>query len=97
MLVQYIASFSSEQLHEFVIQLQSVVTANIVVGVVDMALLKQSVDFLDILDWVNKDLLPKEEQIAVKEFQNDAVNNNLDLKDSMSDWAKFTKIQVRNL
>jgi len=37
------------------------VTANIVVGVVDMALLKQSVDFLDILHWVNMDLLPKEE------------------------------------
>ena len=39
MLIQYIASFSSEHLHEFVIQLQSVITANIVVGVVDMPLL----------------------------------------------------------
>jgi len=62
-----------------------------------MALLKQSVDFLDILHWVNMDLLPKEEQIAMKEFNNDAVNNNLDLEESMSAWAKFTKIQVRNL
>lgn len=61
-----------------------------------MPLLHQSVAFLDILNWINQDLLPKEDRIEVKEFHNDAVNNNLDLKPSMVDWAKFTKIQVRN-
>lgn len=32
----------------------------------------------------------------MKEFHNDAVNSNLELKPSMMDWAKQTKIQVRN-
>ena len=31
-----------------------------------------------------------------KEFANDAINNNLDLKAPMDEWAKLTKIQVRN-
>jgi len=47
---------------------------------------------LDILNWVNQDFVPKEDRIELKEFHNDAVNNNLDLKPSMVDWAKFTKI-----
>jgi len=34
-------------------QLQSLITANIVVGVVDMEFLKQSVVFLDVLHWIN--------------------------------------------
>lgn len=38
---------------------------------------------LDILYWVNKKFKPKEEKIEDKEFHNDAVNNNLDLKNSM--------------
>lgn len=96
MLIQYISSFSSASIHEFVMQLQSLITANIVVGVVDMEFLKQSVVFLDVLHWINQDLLPKDDQIEIKEFHNDAVNSNLDLKPSMVDWAKFTKIQVRN-
>ena len=92
-LIQYISSFSSQYIHEFVMQLQNLITANIVVGVVNMELLKECVTFLDILHWVNQDLITKQEdRIEVKEFHNEAVNNNLDLKPSMVNWAKYTKI-----
>jgi hypothetical protein len=47
---------------------------------------------IDILEWVNRSYKSKAEQIADKEFHNDAVNNNLDLKQSMAEWAKQTKI-----
>lgn len=53
LLVQYISSFSSEQLHEYVMQLQSSVTINIITGVVNMDLLRVAVKILDILFWVN--------------------------------------------
>lgn len=57
-----------------------------------MDLLKAAVQCLDILYWVNKNFKLADEKIQEKEFQNDAVNNNLDLKSSMTDWAKQTKI-----
>ena len=65
---------------------------NIITGVVNMDLLKAAVQCLDILYWVNKNFKLADEKIQEKEFQNDAVNNNLDLKSSMTDWAKQTKI-----
>jgi hypothetical protein len=51
---------------------------------------------MDILYWVNSHFIPKAERIEDKEFHNDAVNNELDLKSSMAEWAKLSKIQVRN-
>jgi hypothetical protein len=77
-------------------QLQSNVTINIVTGVVNIDLLKAAVCCLDILYWVNKNFKQPSEKIQEKEFHNDAVNNNLELKLSMADWAKQTKIQARN-
>lgn len=61
-----------------------------------MDLLKAAVYVLDILYWVNTRFKLKAEMIEDKEFHNDAVNNNLDLKSSMAEWAKNTKIQIRN-
>lgn len=96
LLVQYLSSLDVASLHEFVMQLQSLITINIVTGVANMDLLKAAVRVLDLLWWVNRNFKQKGEQIEVKEFHNDAVNNNLELKPSMTEWAKQTKIQVRN-
>jgi hypothetical protein len=68
------------------------VTSNIVTGIVKMDLLKAAISCLDILYWVNKNFKLSHEKIQEKEFQNDAVNNNLELKSSMVEWAKWTKI-----
>lgn len=62
-----------------------------------MELLKKAIYILDILYWVNRNFKATSgQQIPSKEFYNDAVNNNVELKPSMANWAKQTKIQVRN-
>ena len=86
--MQYLASLDSASLHEYVMQLQSLITINIVTGVANMDLLKAAVRVLDLLWWVNRWFKQKGEQIEMKEFHNDAVNNNLELKPSMTEWAK---------
>jgi hypothetical protein len=77
LIVQYLVSLNSEQLHEYVMQLQSLVTINIITGVAKMDLLVNCIKVLDVLQWVNQRL--RDLKIEKKEFYNDAVNNNLDL------------------
>jgi hypothetical protein len=60
-------------------QLQSLITINIITGVAKMEMLVSSIKVLDILEWVNSKLRIGKEKIEKKEFFNDAVNNNLDL------------------
>lgn len=60
-------------------QLQSLITINIITGVAKMEMLVSSIKVLDILEWVNSKLRIGKERIEKKEFYNDAVNNNLDL------------------
>ena len=60
-------------------QLQSLITINIITGVAKMEILVSSIKVLDILEWVNSKLRIGKEKIEKKEFFNDAVNNNLDL------------------
>ena len=50
------ASFDVEQLHEYVMQIQSLLTINIITGFMDMELLKACIRTLDILNWVNSKL-----------------------------------------
>lgn len=45
---------------------------------------------LDILQWLNCTFKDSKDQIAKKEFHNDAVNNNLDLRNFMLQWADRT-------
>lgn len=80
LIVQFLASFDMEQLHEYVMQIQSLLTLNIITGYMDMEVLTHCIRTLDILHWVNSALRDQADQIAQKEFHNDAVNNNLDLK-----------------
>ena len=53
LVVQYIVALSSEQLHEYVMQLQSLITINIITGVAKMELLVNSIKVLDVLQWIN--------------------------------------------
>jgi len=77
-------------------QLQSLITINIITGVAKMEMLVHSIKVLDIFEWINTSLRAKGEKVEKKEFYNDAVNNNLDLDMQMIAWIKATQIQVRN-
>jgi hypothetical protein len=97
LVVQYLWSLSSTQLLEYVMQLQSLITINIITGVAKMELLISCVKVLDIIHWINFTLKTnKKDQIEKKEFYNDAVNNNLDLQPTIAQWIKTTQIQIRN-
>ena len=61
-----------------------------------MELIENCIVVLDVLHWVNKTFKAKKDQIETKEFYNDAINNNLRLKNAMAEWAKQSKIQIRN-
>lgn len=71
-------------------QLQSLITINIITGVAKMEMLVNSIRVLDILQWVNASLREKKQKVEKKEFYNDAVNNNLDLDMQMAQWIKAT-------
>lgn len=88
--MQYLVGLWKEQLHEYVMQLQSLITINIITGVARMEMLMKSIKVLDILQWINSKLREKKERIEKKEFYNDAVNNNLDLDGQMIQWIKAT-------
>lgn len=60
-------------------QLQSLITINIITGVAKMDMLVNSIRVLDIFQWINSKLRDKKLRVEKKEFYNDAVNNNLDL------------------
>ena len=49
-----------------------------------------TIHVLDILQWLNCTFKDQKDQIAKKEFHNDAVNNNLDLRNFMIQWADST-------
>ena len=77
--------------------LQSLLTINIVTGAgVNMELLMAVVKMLDIIFWINNAFRDPVDQIEKKEFNNDAVNNNINLGPSIKDWSNRTKVQVRN-
>ena len=51
---------------------------------------------LDTLHWLNMTFKDTKDRIDSKEFSNDAVNSDLDLRPLMDSWANRTKVQVRN-
>lgn len=71
-------------------------TINVITGIKNLDLLQLTIKILDILFWVNKKFKRQGEKIAVKDFNNEAINNQVDLKPHMAEWARFSKIQVRN-
>lgn len=85
-----------KMMHEIVMQLQNVLTHNIISGVINNRLFIEAVKLLDTFYWLNFTFKDTNDQISKKEFHNDAVNNNLELKPLMDQWANRTKVQVRN-
>ena len=63
-------------------------TLNIIQGAhINYQLFTESIKVLDILNWVNCHYKDQVDQIEKKEFHNDAVNNNLDLRMFTAQWA----------
>jgi len=57
-----------------------------------MDLLMCVIKMLDIFNWANKTFRDPVDQIEKKEFNNDAVNNNINLGPSIKDWSNRTKV-----
>lgn len=88
--VQFLLEMPNIQLLEYVMSLQSLLTINILGEQINFPLFEDTIKFLDILFKVNK-IKPKDQQILDKEFNNDAINNSVELKTQMFMWAKQTK------
>ena len=71
------ATCPTDQLHDIVIRLQSIMTLNIISGMPRIDLIKASVKVIDIIWWVNKTYKMTESQIGAKEFYNDTINENI--------------------
>ena len=69
---------------------------NIIQGVINPELFEQNVKMLDTLHWLNFTFKDTKDHIDKKEFTNDAVNSDLDLRALMDQWANRTKVQIRN-
>ena len=75
---------------------QEMLSNNILQGIINAQLFQECVKILDIFYWLNFAFKDGQDQIDKKEFSNDAVNQNLDLRALMDQWANRTKVQVRN-
>lgn len=90
--VQLLVSIPKEELHEYVMVLQGLLTLNVVTGVTNQSLVVQTINCLDVLWWTNNTFRKGLAKLEAKEFHNDAVNNTLDLSESMNRWAYHTRI-----
>ncbi len=89
-LYQFLISISKNQMLAYLMCLQSLLTINIITEEINFELLEENVKLIDLLWRVNK-MKSKSEQIHPKEFHNDAINNSVDLKPQMFQWASQTK------
>ena len=87
--IKFVEALTKEQLNEYVISLQSQLTINIITGQIQMKRLEEIIKLMDTFWRVNKSR--SFGQMSIKEFQNDAINNNIELKQMMVQWAKYTK------
>jgi hypothetical protein len=51
---------------------------------------------MDFIYWVNDSFRDGFEQIEKKEFQNDAINSNIELGPFIVDWSKRAHTRIRN-
>ena len=86
-LMQFMVNMPKTQILEYLISLQSLLTINIIGEEIDLTLLEETIKIMDLL-WRTNKLKPIHEQIHDKEFLNDSINNNVDLKESMKIWAQ---------
>lgn len=68
-----------EQLYEYLVNLQSLLTIQIITGQSTLKRIEEGLKFIDLVWRVNKHH-PAEDQIHPREFHNDAINNMVDLK-----------------
>jgi hypothetical protein len=71
-------------------------TNNVVSGSPRLDLTKGCVKVIDIIYWVNKTYKPLESKIEVKEFFNDAINENINLDPHLIHWARNAHMRMRN-
>jgi hypothetical protein len=76
--------------------MQGVITLSIISGMPKLPLIKAAVKVMDIIYWINQTFKSAEDRIAKDEFFNDAINNNIELRGMMVDWAKRAQIRMRN-
>ena len=69
---------------------------SIISGMPKIDLIKASVKVMDFIYWVNENHRDGEDQIDKKEFQNDAINNNIELRNFIIDWSKRAHTRIRN-
>ena len=67
-------------------------THNVIQGVINAHLFEENVKMLDTLDWLNFTFKDTKDRIDKKEFTNEAVNSDLDLRALMDQWANRTKV-----
>jgi hypothetical protein len=84
--MHFMVNMPKTQILEYLISLQSLLTINIIGEEIDFNLLEETIKIMDLL-WRTNKLKPIQEQIHDKEFHNDSINNNVDLKESMKEWA----------
>jgi len=92
-IVKMLMQVPQQYIHEYVMNLQSLLTINIISGEINLELLEQTVITLDLMHFLNKQQ-SHTEQIHALEFQNDAINENVDLKPTIHQWIKITKQQI---
>ena len=93
--VKMLMQLPREYVHEYVMNLQSLLTINIISDLLNLEFLEQTVITLDLFHFLNKQK-SQAEQISALEFQNDAINENVDLKPTIHQWVKITKQQLQN-
>lgn len=69
-------------------------TINIINEDINLELLEETVKIIDLL-WRANSFKPAADKLHAKEFHNDAINNSVDLKPSMIEWANITRHQVK--
>jgi phosphoribosylaminoimidazole carboxylase (NCAIR synthetase) len=84
--MQFMVNMPKTQILEYLISLQSLLTINIIGEEIDLTLLEETIKIMDLL-WRTNKLKPIHDRIHDKEFLNDSINNNVDLKESMKIWA----------
>ena len=87
LVMQHLTAMPKPEFHQYIIQLQSLLTIHIVSGeLLNMNLVKSCVKMLDIFYRVNFKVRAPTDQILEKEFINQAVNNDVVLDPSISAW-----------
>ena len=79
-MIQFLALLPQKMMIEIIMQLQTILTHNIIQGTIDPQLFEQNIKMLDTFHWLNSTFKDKRDQIGQKEFQNDAVNSTLELR-----------------